>query len=165
MNSGHLYDPQEVALDEIRAKRKEIELEEKRVKDRENLIKQQKELEERLDKLRLMPLHSNVLFIPYDSNPYKKKVNTSSGIILDWEGQFKNPDSGEDDRQQLIVTYGKVVEVGPDVKYTKVGDDIVYDTRVVMPVPFMDKGFYIIPEQNVKLIINEDLQERFKHIQ
>lgn len=125
----------------------------------------QKELEAKLSTLEIMPVGINLIILPYPHNPYKKIVS-DGGIIIDgYEGQFKNPDSGEDDHLKLGVGCAKVIEVGPMCKCVKGGDDVFYDTRVTKPIPFLDLGYVLTNEQNLIAIINEGLTERFKNVQ
>lgn len=112
----------------------------------------------------IMPFGSNIMVHPYRENPYLKKLN-EVGLLLDSK-TFDNPDSGEKDELNLGIPCGKVMEVGPDVKYVKRGDEILYMTRIHVPVPFMNSGFLLLNENNITCIINDDvnLKSRFKHL-
>lgn len=122
--------------------------------------KKQEELQSKLDVLEIMPMGAKILILPYPRNPYRKIIS-EGGIILDYDGTFKNPDSGEIDKLEVGIGCAKVIEVGPDTKYIKPGDDIIYDTRQAGPVPFMSLGYKIYPEANVYCVINEKLKERW----
>lgn len=125
----------------------------------------QKELEAKLPNLELFPVGINLIILPYPHNPYKK-ILSDGGIIIDgYEGQFLNPDSGENDHLNLGIGCAKVIEVGAQCKFVKNGDDVFYDTRVVKPIPFLDLGYVLTNEQNLVAIINEGLTERFSNVQ
>ena len=111
-------------------------------------------------KTEIMPLYSNVILLPYSSNPYGNLV-TETGLQLT-EGQFDSQDSGEHETLELYISCAKVIETGPTVQYIKVGDDVFFDTRSARPVPFMRQGFFITSEQNWICVMNDDLVERFK---
>lgn len=54
-------------------------------------------------------------------------------IIVEYNGLFNNPDSGELDTLQELVACAKVIEIGPECKYVKPGDDVYYDPRTCYP--------------------------------
>ena len=99
----------------------------------------QAEINKKLETLEMLPMMNKIILQPYPVNPYRKVVEGS--LIVDYTGAFKNPDSGEDDKLQELVGCAKIIEVGPECKYLKPGDDVYYDTRTVYPVPFMSMGY------------------------
>ena len=123
----------------------------------------QAEIDAKIEKLEILPLGSRVIFVPYPENPYKKII-TDSGIIVDYNGSFMNPDSGEKDTLTLGIGCGKIIEVGPECKYAKSGDDFYYDTRVVQPIPFYNQGYQTLAEQQIICILNEGLTDRFNEL-
>jgi hypothetical protein len=108
----------------------------------------------------MLPMFNKVILLPYPNNPYKKSIEGS--IIVEYNGDFMNPDSGEKDKLQELVGCAKVIEVGPEVKYVKAGDDIYYDPRTCYPVPFMSLGYKLTTEPQILCVLNENLKERFK---
>lgn len=121
----------------------------------------QKELEERLKTLEMLPIGSKVVILPYPENPYKKVI-TESGILIDYDGSFKNPDSGEQDKLKQGIQCAKVIEVGPDCKVVRLGDDVFYESRATAPLPFFSLGYEVLVEGNIFVILNEGLQARLK---
>lgn len=119
----------------------------------------QEELEKKLEKLEIMPLGANIILLPYPENPYRKVMNGS--IIVEYDGSFKNSDTGEWDKQQIGIGCAKVIEVGPNVKQVKTGDDIFVDFRVLVTIPFFGAGYRLASEPQVICVINENLKERF----
>ena len=120
----------------------------------------QAELNEQLQDLEILPMSNKVMIMPYPVNPYRKVVEGS--IIVDFTGSFDNPDSGEKDKLKELVGCAKVIEVGPDCKYLKPGDDVYYDTRTTYPVPFMSLGYKLTSEPQILCVLSKALKERFK---
>ncbi len=112
-------------------------------------------------KKEIMPLYTNVMILPYSTNPYAALI-TKSGLMLT-EGEFDSQDSGEHEKLDLFIACASVIEVGPDTKYVQVGDDVFFDTRSARPIPFMRQGFFNISEQNLVSIMNDNVKERIKN--
>ena len=119
----------------------------------------QAEIDKKIETLEMLPMMNKIILQPYPVNPYRKVVEGS--LIVDYTGAFKNPDSGEDDKLQELVGCAKIIEVGPECKYLKPGDDVYYDTRTVYPVPFMSMGYRLTSEPQILCVLNEKLKERF----
>lgn len=119
----------------------------------------QADINKKLETLEMLPMMNKIILQPYPVNPYRKVVEGS--LIVDYTGAFKNPDSGEDDKLQELVGCAKIIEVGPECKYLKPGDDVYYDTRTVYPVPFMSMGYRLTSEPQILCVLNEKLKERF----
>ena len=119
----------------------------------------QKEIDEKADKLEMIRMQNRVILMAYPENPYRKIVD--GNIIVDYHGDFLNPDSGEKDKLKVLVGCAKVIEVGPECKYVKPGDDVYYDTRTVYPLPFMSLGYVITSESQLLCVLNEGLKDRF----
>lgn len=119
----------------------------------------QADINKKLETLEMLPMMNKIILQPYPVNPYRKIVEGS--LIVDYTGAFKNPDSGEDDKLQELVGCAKIIEVGPECKYLKPGDDVYYDTRTVYPVPFMSMGYRLTSEPQILCVLNEKLKERF----
>jgi hypothetical protein len=125
----------------------------------EQEIAKQKELEARLDTLEMIPSGNKLIILPYPTNPYRKVVS-KGGIFVDYDGSFNNPDTGEKDKLEVGVKCGKVIEVGPDCKWAAVGDDVFYESRVTVKLPFFSLGYEITNEPNIHTFLNEDLKAR-----
>lgn len=122
--------------------------------------KKQADIDAKLEKLEMLPMGSRVILSAYPENPYRKVVEGS--LIVDYDGSFFNPDTGEQDKMDVLVGCAEVIEAGPECKYLKPGDDVYYDTRTVHPCPFMNLGYVITHEQGILCVINESLKERFE---
>lgn len=120
-----------------------------------------------ISKLEIKPTFNRILVTLFDKNPFQKITTTKSGIITDMGGlapTYKNTDSGEIEEAQQMIIVGVVQEVGPDVKYIKVGDTIFMDRNSARPVPFYKQGLHCLSEQQVIAIVNEGLESRFEKI-
>jgi co-chaperonin GroES (HSP10) len=106
----------------------------------------------------IMPLYNNLILRPYAENPYIEK-KTKSGLLIN-DDQFKSQDSGEEEKLNELIRCAEVVEVGPECKYVKPGDDIFYNVVTVKPVPFQRQGFLLLNEVSVLAVMNDDLDER-----
>ena len=122
----------------------------------------QEEINKKIEKLEMLPLYNKIVILPYPVNPYRKIVE--GNLIVDYTGSFKNPDSGENDTLDTFIGCAKIMEVGPEVKYLKVGDDVYYDTRTVYPIPFMTLGYRLTTEPQILCVLNENLRERFNEL-
>jgi hypothetical protein len=117
-----------------------------------------------LDGLEIKPSGVNLLVKPYLDNPYERVEVRESGIVLDdGAANFKNPDSGEEEEQTVAILVGRVIEVGPECKWVKAGDDIYYHFGSVVPIPFFRQGLQCIAEPRALMILNTDLTKRFEH--
>jgi hypothetical protein len=144
---------------EARKLEEEKKAEELAQKLKEAHLAKQKEIEARLEGLELIPNGNRLILMPYPSNPYVKVV-TDTGIFIEPNGKYFNTDTGEIDQAKELVACAKVVEIGPDVKYIKIGDDVYYDSRTVYPLPFMNLGYLVTSEPQIIAIINNDLKIR-----
>ncbi len=116
-----------------------------------------------LDGLEIKPNTNYVLVKPYVGNPYERAETRESGIILDSNAaSFTNPDSGDEEQEQRGIIIGRVIEIGPECKYVKEGDDIYYHFGSAVPIPFFRQGFTTISESRILMILNTKLNERFK---
>ena len=126
----------------------------KNIKDE---LEKAEEVTEKMNSMEIMPINSYVLVRPYAKNPYQKIEVTKGGLI--------NPDTGEKDTEYQLSVVANVIEVSPLCKFIKPGDDIYYRRSSGVPVPFFRQGFEVVAEQQVQVVINEGLKERFKSIE
>ena len=111
-------------------------------------------------KAEIMPIGYNLMVLPYESNPYME--NKTEEGFLTTDGQFFNEDSGEKDVMKQEFLCGQVIEVGHKCELVQPGDDVLYHTATVRPVPFRDMGFILVAEQNLIAVLGENLKERVK---
>lgn len=114
------------------------------------------------DGLEIKPSANYILVKPYLKNPYESLEIRKSGLILEGDAaKFKNPDNGDEEEEQYGVIVAKVIEVGPECKWTKSGDDIYYLYNSQIPIPFYRQGLQCVSESRIMMIINTNLTERY----
>jgi hypothetical protein len=161
-NEKKLITPENPFTEQLEKQRLEKEAEEAKQLLFELEVEKQKEIDAKLDSLEMVPLLNKVILLPYPTNPYRKLVQGK--LIVDYTGDFLNPDSGEKDTLKELVGCAKVIEIGPEVKYIKPGDDVYYDTRTVYPIPFMSLGYRLTTEPQILCILNQGLKDRLDKI-
>ena len=134
----------------------------------QNLEEYSKQLSDNIEKIEIMPIGNYVLVKEFAENPFQRIVRDSkSGLILDLGGQkpqYKNTDSGEIEEEENIIRVGVIQQVGPECKWCKESDTIMYTKMSAVPVPFYRQGLQLVNEQRVLVTINEGLEERFNKI-
>lgn len=156
--SGIILPENEILVEAAKA-REAKEAQELQEKLEEVHRNKQKEIQDKLEGLEIVPNTNRIIILPYPANPYTQ-VLTKGGILLDTGGRFNNPDSGEVDFNKELVPCAQVIEIGPEVKHIKVGDDVYYDSRMAYPLPFMNMGYMITSEPQVIAILGADLKTR-----
>lgn len=129
-------------------------------------LEEAKKATEKMDSLEIVPINNYVLVKPYDKNPFDKIEITNSGIYIPSMSDnrdFKNPDSGEMDTEVNLSVQAQVIEVSPSCKFVKEGDVVYYRRVSGVPIPFFRQGFEVVAEQQIQVVINEGLKERFKN--
>lgn len=134
----------------------------------EDIDKRAAAISENINDLEIMPVLNYLIVRPYDQNPYQKiQVSSKSGLIIDMGGQkptFKNQDNGEVEEEENFIVVGKVIEVGPETKYVREGDDIFFTKPSQTPIPFFKMGLVYVAEPRVMAVVNEKLRARFQRI-
>ncbi len=123
-----------------------------------------KSITENMNGLEIMPVFNYLIVRPYDQNPYQKIKVSSTGLIYDLGGhkpEFKNPDNGQFEEEENFIVVGKVIEVGPEAKYVREGDDVFFTKPSQTPIPFFKMGLVYVSEQRVLAVVNEKLRQRF----
>lgn len=110
------------------------------------------------DNVEIVPCNTNVIVKFYEENPYRYIETTENGLILGIETtNHKSNDSGEIEENQPGIVCAKVIATGPECKNVQVGEDVYISTFTSVPVPFRNKGYRAITEQNIicRLVKNE----------
>lgn len=121
-----------------------------------------------VENIEIMPIGSYLLVKPFSENPFQRIVKDSkSGLILDLGGQkpeYKNTDNGKIEEEESFIIVAVVQEVGPECKYIKPGDTIMYTKPSAVPVPFYKQGLALVNEMRALVVINEGLTKRFNEL-
>lgn len=160
--SGGKFDDELLLENQIEAKKQKELMEEANKLYLEASQRKQEEINRKLETLELLPMSNKLILSMYPENPYRKVIE--GRIIVDYDGSFINPDTGEKDKMKQLVACAQVIEVGPEVKYVKPGDDVYFDPRTCYPVPFMSLGYLLTSEPQIHCVLNEGLKARFKMI-
>lgn len=126
-----------------------------------------KSIEENAENIEIRAVYNYALIKPFAENPFQRiKRDEKSGIIIDLGGQkpkFKNHDNGEVEEEESFIHVGTVIDAGPECKYLKEGDTVMWTRVSEVPVPFFKQGLVLVNETRILVVINEGLSERFKN--
>jgi hypothetical protein len=143
---------------------KEIE---DKFKDHENALQEAAdEYAKKLDGVQIYPIANYVIVRPFKENPFQKvKIDEKTGLILSTGGlipEYKRNDSGEYEEAEQVIKTGVVIQAGPECKWLKDGDTIMWAVMSEVVIPFYNFGFRLVNENRAICVINDDLEERFK---
>lgn len=132
----------------------------------QQLVENTKKIAENIENIEIMPIGNYVLVHQFESNPFQK-ITREGSIITDLGGMkpiYKNTDNGEWEQEKEFIKVGVIQDVGPDCKWCKPGDTVMYTEPSAVPVPFYKQGLILVNETRVLVVINEGLTERFKKL-
>ena len=128
-------------------------------------LKRSKQVKEQATNLEILPTNGNILVRMYNKNPWDQIKTTESGLIIPvYDGTYISHETGEKEVARMAVAYAEVVAVGPEVKYVRPGDDIIFINGTQRPTPFLGQALWVVSQNNVLVVINEELTERFSSI-
>lgn len=115
--------------------------------------------------LQIVPINYYVLVKPYEKNPYNKISVSEQGLAMNTsEHRIFNSDKGEEEEADMWEKVGTVIETSPLCKFVKEGDDVFYRKGQAVPVSFLHLGLEVVSENQIMVVVNEGLKERFKNI-
>lgn len=116
------------------------------------------------ENLQIIPINQYVLVKPYETSPYAKISVSDSGLAMNTnEHKIFNSDTGEEEKADMWERVGTVIEASPMCKFVKEGDDIFYRKGQAVPVSFFNLGFEVVSENQILVVINENLKQRFNN--
>ena len=128
-------------------------------------LEKSKQVKEDATNLEIMPTNGNILIRMYSNNPWEQVKTTESGLIIPvYDGTYLSHETGEKETARQSIAFAEVLSVGPDVKYVKQGDDIIFINGTQRPTPFLGQSLWVVSQNNVLVIINEELQKRFNSL-
>lgn len=102
------------------------------------------------ENVEIVPCNTNVILKFYEENPYRKIETSESGLLLGVEAKIhKSNETGEIESNQPCIVCAKVIAVGPDCRNVKVGEDVYVSTFTAAPIPFRNKNYKAVTEQNI----------------
>lgn len=126
-----------------------------------------KKFNESFGDLEIKAIERNIIVQPFAVNPFQRiKRDENSGLIIDTGGyapQYKSNETGEWEEEEQFIHVGTVFDAGPDCKYIKDGDVVMWTKVSEVPIPFYKQNLCLIPEQRVMCVINSGLTERFEN--
>ena len=125
-----------------------------------------KQFNESIGDMEIKVINNNLLVMPYSQNPFQHIKTTESGILLNTGGlapEYKSNESGEIEEEEQFIKVGPVIDAGPDCKWIKEGDVVMWTITGQTPIPFYNQNLWMIPEGKVLCVINSGLSERFKN--
>ena len=132
-----------------------------------NLEKHAENLADRIEEIEIMPIGNYVLVKEFNENPFQRIVRSDSGLIIDLGGQkpqYKNTDNGQIEEEENIIKVAVIQQVGPECKWCKEGDTVMYTVMSSVPIPFYKQGLKLVNEPRILVVINEGLEKRFNEI-
>lgn len=132
----------------------------------ETLEKEAEKLSDEFDKLEIKPFGQYLLIKPFSQNPFQR-IKKEGNIITDLGGLtpiYKSNETGQFEEEESYIHVGTVVDIGPDVRYIREGDTVMWTAPTELPIPFYKQGLVTVFEPNIKAIINVGLQDRFDKI-
>lgn len=125
-----------------------------------------KQVKSNLNNFEIKALFNYLLVKPFEENPFQR-IEKHGAIITDLGGQkpkFKNRDNGEVEEEEQFIHVGTVVDAGPECKYLREGDVVMYTRTSEVPVPFYKQGLVYVCETRIMAVVNEGLTKRFKKL-
>lgn len=139
-------------------------IEEKFANHEQKLQEVADEYAKKLEGVQIAPIGNYVIVRPFKENPFQKVQVSSSGLIISTGGmapEIKRNDSGEYEEAENPIKVGVVIEAGPECKWLKSGDTIMWTVMSEVCIPFYNFGFKLVNETRALCVINDDLNERF----
>lgn len=133
-------------------KRAQEKAQEEQQKYVSNLLEKDKDCKP-FENKKIIPTAGRVVVLPYEKNPYRVPLyQSTSGLILgDFETstRYKSNETGEQEAAQRGIWCCKVIAVGNECKSVIEGEDVYINFTFAAPIPFGNKGYYTISENNI----------------
>ena len=123
-----------------------------------------KQFNNTVNDLEIKAISNNIIVYPFEKNPFQHIQTNEQGLIIDLGGmapEYKSNETGEYEEEEQFIHVGTVMDAGPDCKYIKDGDIIMWTKPSEMPIPFYRQNLVSVNEIRVLCVINSNLTERF----
>ena len=112
--------------------------------------------------LEIKAIGSGILVYTLAKNPFTK-TEMIGNILIDTSitPTYKSNETGEVEKEESFIHFGTVFDVGPECKWIKEGDIIMWTKPSEIPIPFYSRSIVQVPEQRVLCVVNEGLTKRF----
>lgn len=133
----------------------------------DNYLKDLEEVTEKAKSLtgsnaEIKALSNNVIIQPFKTNPFQKIRMEGNIMLLDGMAPtYKSNETGEYEEEEAFIHTGYVWDVGPECKWLKEGDIVMWTKPSEMMIPFYNFGLVSVNECRILAVINEKLTERF----
>lgn len=117
--------------------------------------------------MEIKAISNNLIVMPFSQNPFQQIKTTESGIYLDTGGmapEYKSNETGEIEEEEQFIIVATVMDAGPDCKWIKEGDVVMYTRPSQLPIPFYRQNIFQVNEVRIMCVINSGLTERFNNI-
>lgn len=114
------------------------------------------------DNAEIKALCNNVLIQPFKTNPFQKIENVGGILVLNGMAPtYKSNETGEYEEEEAFIHTGYVWDIGPECKWLKEGDIVMWTKPSEMMVPFYNFGLVSVNENRILAVVNSGLKERF----
>lgn len=104
-----------------------------------------------MNDVEIKPCNQTVVVKFYDDNPYRCVETDKSGLILGIEStkRYKSNETGEMEDSEEYIACAKVIATGPKCQNVEPGDDVFCTKYIAHPLPFRQKGYEVLDENNI----------------
>lgn len=120
---------------------------------------------ENLNGMEIKAIGNYAIISTFTENPFQRIKKSDSGIILDTGGYapiVKSNETGEYIEEEQFIHVGSIVDAGPECKWVKDGDVVMWTKPSEVPIPFYRQPFVLVNENRFLCVINEGLTKRFE---
>lgn len=139
----------------------------------EKISKYETDLNEAVEKMKnaagnnfeIKPINNNIIIQPFKVNPFQ--TIEKKGALWIPNGMaptYKSNETGEYEEEEAFIHTGYVWDAGPECKYVKEGDVVMWTKPSEMMIPFYKFGLVSVNETRILAVVNEGLTDRFNNL-
>lgn len=139
---------------------------ESKLEEHDKLLKKYKEeVTKDINNMDMSPLYNYVVIKPFSENPFQQ-IKREGALITDLGGltpTYKSNEDGGFHEEESFIHTGMVTIVGPECKYTKEGDLVMWPKTSEITIPFYKEGLMLVNETRIMVRLREsDLNKKNK---